>query len=231
MLKHNALRPALVGSTCLVLASSLTGCGELDEPVRFQTLAERISSIPVDGTGPQRAYPRTAEEAGLRPAAAPLQVTVMEPHAMWDARDTMVDAAVARAVPVVAPVATRAASEEIRRRVGAAMQTGGANEHRYLSQSDTTPLPPLRPAEGRPAAQRSGLIQLGAFSTYSAAQAAWSRLSGGTESELFAALSPVFEPVEVNGRQLVRLKVYAPAGKASQICSAARVEAPWCSRA
>lgn len=224
---QNALRPVLASVLCLPLALSLAGCGELDEPVRFQTLAERVAAIPVDD---QRTYPRSAAEAGLRAAPAPLQVAVMEPHDMWDARDRMMDAAVAQAVPVVAPVVARAASEQVRRQVNGAMRPAAAPATRFTAPSEASPQPPLRPAEAPARAGPNRMVQLGAFSSHSAAQAAWSRLSQGNAREALQDLSPVFEPVEVDGRQLVRLKVRASSESARQICAAARISDAWCHR-
>lgn len=226
---QNAFRPALAPSLCLVLGIGLSACGELDEPVRFQTLAERVAAIPVDGSAPDRPYPRTAQEAGLRPAP-PLQVAVMEPHDMWDARDQIVEGAVRRAVPVMAPVAADVASREVRRRVGAAMPSGTGQAGRYLPRRPADPLPPLRPAEAPTLRNQTTTVQLGAYSSYSAAQAAWSRLSRGDARAVLGRLSPVYEPVDVQGRELVRLKVRAPVGSAQSICAAARVSDTWCYR-
>ncbi|QLQ13085.1 MAG: hypothetical protein HZY74_07005 [Brevundimonas sp.] len=139
------------------LALSLAGCGELDEPVRFQTLAERVAAIPVDD---QRTYPRSAAEAGLRAAPAPLQVAVMEPHDMWDARDRMMDAAVAQAVPVVAPVVARAASEQVRRQVNGAMRPAAAPA---LALPPAAGVAATAIATGRSPAGPNRMVQLGPF--------------------------------------------------------------------
>ncbi|MEG0819439.1 MAG: SPOR domain-containing protein, partial [Brevundimonas sp.] len=68
------------------------------------------------------------------------------------------------------------------------------------------------------------LIQLGAYGSQASAQAAWERLGQG-------GLSPVFEPVEVNGRRLVRLKVRAGSAQAKALCERAAASDPWCVRA
>ena len=227
---QNAVRPVLAPVLCLSLACGLAGCGELDEPVRFQTLAERVAAIPVDGNPDYRAYPQSAVDAGLRSAQAPLEVAVMEPHDMWDARDRMVDATVARTVPAMAPIVAQAASQEIRRQVNGAMRPQRSLQPGRLTPDAEARLPPLRPAESVLTRSRSSLVQLGAYSSHSAAQAAWSRLSQGNARSVLANREPVFEPIEVNGRQLVRLKVRAPAGTAQQICAAARISDAWCHR-
>ena len=79
------IRPVLA---CLA-AATLSACGMVDaDPHRFENMAEAVAAIPLDE--PREAAPvdavaaRTAAEAGLRPA---LKVEVMDPHALWDARD------------------------------------------------------------------------------------------------------------------------------------------------
>ena len=70
------LRPVLA---CLA-AAALSACGMIDsDPHRFESMAEAVAAIPLDDEG--GAAPA---EAGLRPA---LKVEVMDPHALWDARD------------------------------------------------------------------------------------------------------------------------------------------------
>jgi len=68
------------------------------------------------------------------------------------------------------------------------------------------------------------LIQLGAYASQASAQAAWDRLGQGD-------LNPVFEPVEVNGRRLVRLKVRAGSTQARALCERVAASDPWCVRA
>ena len=78
MTSGRMLRPALV---CL-FALSGSGCSMVEgDPHRFEKLAQGIADIPVDGP---RGKSRTAAEAGLRPA---MRVEVLDPHALWDARD------------------------------------------------------------------------------------------------------------------------------------------------
>ncbi|WP_291840331.1 SPOR domain-containing protein, partial [Brevundimonas sp.] len=95
------------------------------------------------------------------------------------------------------------------------------------------PLRPALPADRPAAAPRApgGLVQLGAFSSEQAARAAWSRLKSGAAGWALEGLSPTFEAVSVNGRDLVRLKVRAPAAGAAALCAAAGVDDPWCRRA
>jgi hypothetical protein len=208
------IRPVLA----LLLTAGVSACGMVEsDPHRFESLANRIASVPLDGSEPARreqapapaAAPVRVAELGLRPA---LKVEVMEPTALWDARyGVMGDAAkdVARAA---APVVVEAAVTETRARLQHAVERA-----------------PLRPA----AAPRApgGLVQLGAFSSEQSARAAWARLKSGAAGWALEGLSPTFEAVSVSGRDLVRLKVRAPAAGAAALCAAAGVDDPWCRRA
>jgi hypothetical protein len=207
------IRPVLV----CVLASSASACGMVDsDPNRFENLAGYVADIPVsmDRPGEAKARPvRSAAEIGLRSARAPLKVEVMDPHELWDARDGMVQDAVARAAPAVieaaAPMVARAATREVQTRLRPSQQRG------------------LRPAVTRPSGR---LVQLGAFASQDAARNAWIRLKSGQAARYLADVQPVYEAVRVNGRNLVRLKVAAPAAGAAAVCAAARINDPWCTR-
>ena len=204
------IRPVLA----ILLTAGLGACGMVEaDPHRFENLANRIASVPLDGSAPVsravEAPVRTAAQSGLRPA---LRVEVMDPHALWDARDGGLDGVVRAAAPqvaeAVAPVVIQAAVRETSARVESAARG-------------------LRPAVGsRPA----GLVQLGAYSSETAARAAWTRLKSGSAAWALEGLTPTFEAVQVNGRDLVRLKVRAPAAGAAAVCAAAGVDDPWCRR-
>ncbi|MBU4134943.1 MAG: hypothetical protein KJ690_00850, partial [Alphaproteobacteria bacterium] len=139
------IRPVVV----LVAAVGLNACGMIDsDPHRFENLANSVAAIDLDGRG-AAAPARTAAEAGLRPA---LRVEVMDPHALWDARDGL-DGAVERAAPrlvaAAAPAVADAVVQQVSARIDAASSRAG-----------------LRPAMGPRAAAaprtRPGLVQLGA---------------------------------------------------------------------
>ncbi len=207
------IRPVVV----LVSAVALNGCGMIDsDPHRFENLANSVAAIDVGGKR-AAAPPRTAADAGLRPA---LRVEVMDPHALWDARDGL-EGAVERAAPqlvaAAAPAVADAVVQQVSTRIDAASSRAG-----------------LRPAlsSSRPAAPRAnrGLVQLGAYSSETAARAAWSRLKSGQAAWALDGLSPVYEGVEVGGRHLTRLKVTAPAAGAAAVCAAAGIDDPWCNR-
>ncbi len=209
------IRPVLA----CVLASSASACGMVDsDPNRFENMASWVADIPVsmDRPGEAQAQPvRTAGEIGLRSARAPLKVEVMDPHELWDARDGMVQDAVSRAAPAMieaaAPVVVEAAAREVRARIAPR-----ASEQRGM-----------RPAVARPSGR---LVQLGAFASQDAARSAWARLKSGQAARYLADVQPVYEAVQVNGRNLVRLKVAAPAAGAAAVCAAARINDPWCAR-
>lgn len=206
-------RPVLV----LLLAAGLSACGMVEsDPNRFENLARRVAAIPLDEAAPAEAPQAAAQAAdrGLRPA---LRVEVMDPHALWDARDGglggVMQETTDRVAAAAAPAVVDAVVRETRERVaGTVRQT------------------PLRPAL-RVARDDRALVQLGAYSSEAAARAAWSRLKAGAAAPALDGLSPVLEPVEVNGRRLVRLKTPAPVAGAAALCAAAGIDDPWCRRA
>jgi len=223
------MTPSLVFRPVLLLAAaaSLSACGLVDGgPHRFEHLAQSVADIPLDGRAAPAAAPvRLAAEEGLRPAIAPgdqpaLRVEVMEPHALWDARDAGLRGAIADAAPrmiqAAAPAVAHAMVQQVSRRV--ALETAG--------------LRPALPASApRPAAVSRPLVQLGAFSSQAAARSAWARLKTGGAARALDGVAPVYEAVQVGGRALVRLKVPAPAADAASVCAAAGIDDPWCRRA
>ena len=215
------IRPVLV----LLAASGLSACGMVEsDPHRFETLAESVAAIPLDG-GP-RVQPasrshRTAADAGLRPA---IRVEVLDPHALWDARDAEVNRMVERAAPRFAAAAAPAMADAVVQQVSARIDNAA-------SRAGLRPAIQARPAVDTAApASRRALVQLGAYSSEASARAAWTRLRGGEAAWALDGLSPVYEAVEVGGRQLTRLKVRAPAAGARAVCAAAGVDDPWCRR-
>ena len=215
------IRPVLA----LFLTAGLSACGMVDsDPHRFESLANRIASVPLDGSEPaprtevRAEKPVRAAEAGLRPA---LKVEVMEDMALWDARyGAMGDVAEA-----VAPAVIEVAATETRARVQQAVARGEL-------RPAIAPERPVATAASAPRAVQPsrGLVQLGAFSSEQSARAAWARLKSGAAGWALEGLSPTFEAVSVNGRDLVRLKVRAPAAGAAALCAAAGVDDPWCRR-
>ena len=206
------LRPVLLGLAGLATSS----CGMVEgDPRRFESMAEAVADIPLDG-GSRPV--RTAAESSLRPALAvneavvnpgALRVEVMDPHDLWDARDAGLRGAVERAAPAMIEAAAPMVAEAVVQQV-----------------SDRMPSPRVERAVDRPAAAAvpprpvsRTTLQLGAFASPAAAERAWSRIADAGHG--VAGLSPTFEAVEVDGRNLTRLKVSAPADAARAICRAA----------
>jgi hypothetical protein len=181
------------------------------DPQRFEKLAQGIADIPLEG---RSSVPRSAAEAGLRPA---VRVEVLDPHDLWDARDGMVRQAVDRAVPAVVDAAVPVVTQAIVNRA----------ESRFNGEEGRSD--GLRPALAQKEKRRT--IQLGAYSSDAAARAAWRSLKSGEARVVLSDLQPRYEQVEVNGRSLVRLKVSAPADRIPAVCQSTRIDAPWCSGA
>jgi hypothetical protein len=214
------MKPSLIIRPVVVLVSAvaLNACGMIDsDPNRFENLANSVAAIDVDGNGVAATPRHTAAEAGLRPA---LRVEVMDPHALWDARDGL-EGAVERAAPQLVAAAAPAVADAVVQRVSTRIDAASSRAG-------------LRPAlsTARPAAPRAnrGLVQLGAYSSEAAARSAWARLKSGEAAWALNGLSPVYEGVEVGGRHLTRLKVVAPSAGAAAVCAAAGIDDPWCNR-
>lgn len=210
------IRPVLA---CLA-AGALSACGMVEaDPHRFENMAEAVAAIPLDGQAPSSAAPapvraaagHAAADAGLRPA---LQVQVMDPHALWDARDGglrgMAEEQGQRLAAAAAPAVADAVVRDVSTRIDRAAARAGLR-------------PARAPAAAAPHAAGK-LVQIGAYSSEAAARAAWARLD-------LEGLTPVYEAVEVGGRRLTRLKVNAPATGAAAVCAAAGIDDPWCHRA
>lgn len=206
------IRPVLA---CLA-AAALSACGMVDaDPHRFENMANAIAAIPLDAaaeTAPADALAaRAAAEAGLRPA---LQVQVMDPHALWDARDGGLRGIAEEQGQRLAAAAAPAMADAVVRDVSTRIDSAAARVGLRPAQA---PRPSAPPAAGK-------LVQIGAYSSEAAARAAWARLD-------LKGLTPVYEAVEVGGRRLIRLKVNAPASGAAAVCAAAGIDDPWCHRA
>ncbi|WP_156389421.1 SPOR domain-containing protein [Brevundimonas sp. Root1423] len=210
----------------LLAASGLTACGMVDaDPHRFENMAESVAAIPLDDGPRVEATPamqRTATDTRLRPA---IRVEVLDPHALWDARDAdlngMVERNAPRLVAAAAPAMADAAVQQVSTRIDAAASRAGLRPALQASPAAAT---------AAPAAAR-GLVQLGAYSSEASAREAWTRLKAGQAAWALDGLSPVYEAVDVGGRSLTRLKVRTPAAGAAAVCAAAGIDDPWCRRA
>lgn len=212
------VRPVLV---LLAIAGS-AGCGAVEGPHRFETMAQQVADIPLDGQVQHEARSEpsarhASSESGLRPA---LKVDVMDVHDFWDARDGIVsatDAVVDGVADSVKPVVSRAVVRQ------AEDATDGITLRPAIHAQDVPLETVMRPS--------SGLVQLGAYASEEAARAAWARLKSGSAAWALEGLTPVYEAVEVQGRRLVRLKVQTPPAGAPAVCAAAGIDDPWCHRA
>ena len=197
-------------------AVTLSGCGWVEhDPHRFEQMAERVATIPVSLDRPGKTpleTPRKAAEMGLRegrPGA--VRVEVMDPHDLWEARDGAMEGLVQAAAPAIAEAAVDAVETRV---------------------ADAVPELRARPVSTRPAArprEDGSLVQLGAFGSEASARTAWARIRAAAP-EVLGDMTPRYEPVTVDGRQLVRLKVPVPASGAAAVCAAARIRDPWCQR-
>ena len=210
MTPSRMLRPVLLGLAGLANSS----CGMVEsDPHRFESMAQAVASVSLDGSD---APLRTASEQGLRPAmvddaavANPgaLKVEVMDPHALWDARDSGLRGVVEQAAPAMIEAAAPVVAQAVMQQVSDRMPT--------MRPTRAVVVEPVRAAETAP----RETLQLGAFSSPAAAREAWSRISAAGDA--VADLTPAFEAVDVDGRTLTRLKVTASGEAVRAVCRAA----------
>lgn len=211
------LRPVLVGLAVLGGGMLTASCGDTSvEGARFESLAQQVAEIDL---GAQQ----KAEGSPARPHR--LQVQVMDPHDLWDARDGGLRGLIERtsirtaeaAAPVVAEAVVQQASSQIANRLAPTAVLPAV----VVEAAD-----PMEPeVESAPAT-----LQLGAFSSPDAARAAWQAIASGQASQAVKGLSPRYETVQVNGRTLTRLRIAAPTNQAGAICQAVASSDPWCAR-
>lgn len=207
------VRPVLV----LFAVAGVGACGAVEDPHRFETMAQQVADIPLDGQAQPTVQSVKAQTQGdLRPA---LKVDVMDVHDFWDARDgiaSATDAVVDGVADSVKPVVSRVVVQQA--------EDADVVTLRPAIHAQDVPLETvMRPS--------SGLVQLGAYASEEAARAAWARLKAGSAAWALEGLTPVYETVEVQGRRLVRLKVQTPPSGAPAVCAAAGIDDPWCHRA
>ena len=239
MTPSRMLRPALVCLAFSAISLTTASCGMVEgDPHRFETLADKVADIPLDGSAAvatQNVATQTASEQHLRPATPArsderspgLRVEVMDPHDLWDARDGLrrtireESNAVAEAA---APMMARAVVQQVADRFSASRTPADQTARPVVIREVDAP----RPAPTKTQAHTT--IQLGAYSSEASARSAWTTVSSGAARQALAGLSPMFERVTVNGRPFTRLKVAAPATTATAICRAVAVSDPWCAR-
>ena len=209
---------------CLMVASaSLTACSEASDTATastYQAWADKVATIPLT---PQESsavqHPTQVslplDQAPDRDAPRPaLKVELLSPHQLWDLRDGPLKVpSIEVAEGTTAPVPVQTAAP-------------------------ITPTVTVAPVTSRPSAEPvvadgTGFrtVQLGAFSNEQAARSAWTRLTQGASASALSGLMPQFEPAEVSGRQLVRLRVSAREDRVQQLCQTVAASDPWCIRA
>ena len=177
------------------LAVTVAGCGFVEaDPNRFERWAEGVAAVPVSYQQAGLRGPiQTVESLGLRGPVelgprTPMRIEVVEPEVLWAAR--------ADGFQGAAQAATQAVAEA-------------------LVQEAVAQAPQIAEEVVRVAART---IQLGAFSSRTAAEAAWTRLSGHAA---LAGAAPRYEEVQRDGRTLVRLRASVEASRAHAACQAA----------
>lgn len=217
MTPAEATRPVLIA---LAFASSLAvaGCGAVDsDPHRFSAMAENVAAIDIPlSADHHKTRHAVAEKAGLRPARfTPVKVAVMDPHAMWDARDVQEGLRPVGDAPGLRDAVVRVASPAVVKAV--------ADE--AVSRVQT---PLLRPARLTASRETGRTIQLGAYSSAAGARQAWDRVKATSD---MSGLSPIYQEIEVDGRRLTRLKVGPVSTEtAAAVCRSAAGADAWCAR-
>ncbi len=219
MTLSHSLRPALAVLSGILVAS----CSAVEEGAfSFEALAHEVASIPVDGTSQtssaSEALP-SSQELGLRPALhldpqrpGSLVVEVLDPHALWDARDGL-----RRSVTFTPDIPAVKAE-----------RAQGLSDHRLPVQAAQGARSASAPLASRPTLET---IQLGAFASERAARAAWGRIRTGPAAEALEGLEPDFVTAQIDGRSVVRVRISAPSARASVICRAADINDTWCLKA
>ncbi|MBN8553584.1 MAG: SPOR domain-containing protein [Caulobacterales bacterium] len=178
------------------LLVALGGCSLVEaDPQRFERWAESVAAIPMTdepvGLRPA-AFP--AQVMGLRPAVdlgsrTPMRIEVVEAEELWEHRANGFQAA-GEALPH--PVAEVVVERAVARAPVVAQQVVRTLTH---------------------------TVQLGAFSSRAAAEAAWSRVAGHTA---FSGTTPRYEEIQRDGRTLVRLRTDVAASHVRAACQAAQ---------
>ena len=182
----------------------LNACGlDASETARFETLAQKVADIevPLDPSRDAPAPTQVARADGMRPALPASKLRV-EVMDPHDLWDAR-EAGLRGAIVQAAPRVVEAAAPAV---AEAVVRRAGD-------------------------AVRRTTIQLGAYSTPEGAQKAWADVKSGAGRRALNGLSPVFETVQVNGREFTRLKVGPiPVDAAATLCRAVEVTDPWCRR-
>lgn len=174
----------------------LGGCGLVEaDSQRFERWAHGVAAIPVTSEALDlRPAVMTAEVMGLRPAVqsgprSPMRIVVVEPEVLLEARANGSYSTGRTGPEPLAQVAVEQMVQDVR--------VVTTEAERTVRQT----------------------IQLGAFSSRGAAEAAWQRLSHHAS---LTAVTPRYEEIQREGRTLVRLRASVAAHQAQAACDAAR---------
>lgn len=185
------------------LTALLAGCGLVEaDPNRFERWAEGVAAIPVSAEAVGLRGPiLSAQTVGLRGpiepgSRSPMRIEVVEPEVLWDAR-----------ADGFAAVAATAVAEAV-------VEQAVARTPSVVEQAVTSA--PL--VVGHVVRTAGHTIQLGAFSSRQAAEAAWAQISGHSG---LTGVAPLFEEVQRDGRTLVRLKASVDQAHVQDVCRAA----------
>lgn len=201
----------IAGLACLLIgAAALAGCS----PVRndghmFERWADSVAQIPIDeGARPSERRADVAPTAD-RPAATPMKIDLID-HTGPDSRAAGLRAAVAIVDSEIAGL-----------------------KRRIVPDAPQSPAETSASGQDQPAAPRApaGFVaQLAAYPTRRGAEAAWSRLKAA-HAEVFAKVSPRFEPVDLGARGVwTRLQAgpLPSREQAQALCAEAGVTDRWC---
>lgn len=204
---------------CLTaLVSGLSACSEAadGQPTTYAALADKVATIPLSPREPSAiAHPTQVnlpletnpEHDGPRPS---LKVELMSPHQLWDLRDgplKVPEIEVPEGTTLALPVSISAPVVNVAPQLPATTAAASTDGTAFRT------------------------VQLGAFSSEASAREAWNRLSTGPSAAALSGLMPQFEPAEVGGRQLVRLRVSAREDRVQALCQSVAAADPWCVRA
>lgn len=205
-----SLRPLMSVAAVSILATACDTASDTP-PSAYQAWADKVATIPLtpaSDAGTSSDAPRVTlpldpqkPSADDKPSTG-VKVELVSPHQLWDLRDGPVKLPaieISEGPPDAAPANKPALSPAASSTASVTSNTTGAR-----------------------------IIQLGAFSTRQQAEIAWDRLSSGPDKASLASLSPRFDPVQVNGRTLIRLRVPASAQQAQTLCRSIAAADPWC---
>ena len=182
------------------LAVALSGCGFVEaDPHRFESWAESVASIPLSSEDAGLRGPIVSAEAlGLRGPVdvgprTPMRIEVVEPEVLWEAR-----------------------ADGFQYNLRGPVEAASAAVAEAVVQQAVDRAPEVAEEVIRAAGRT---VQLGAFSSREAAEAAWAQVAASHPA--LNGVAPRYETVDRDGRTLVRLRAVVAEGAAAAVCRAA----------